>query len=147
PAAAAHVKSLGKDAARALKLETFGVVNNPLTPPSGDKHDYMSLAPYWWPNPDTPDALTYVRRHGEVNPERWTLDNNPFREMTKAVHTLAKAALDLPDKRRYAERAAHLLRVWCLDPATRMNPHLEYGQAIPGVCDGRGIGIIDTALA
>ena len=25
-----------------------------------------------------------------------------------------------------------------------MNPHLEYGQAIRGRCDGRGIGIIDT---
>lgn len=25
-----------------------------------------------------------------------------------------------------------------------MNPHLSYAQAIPGVCDGRGIGIIDT---
>jgi hypothetical protein len=26
-----------------------------------------------------------------------------------------------------------------------MNPHLEYSQAIPGICDGRGIGVIDGA--
>ena len=29
-------------------------------------------------------------------------------------------------------------------PSTRMNPRLDYAQAIPGVSPGRGIGIIDT---
>ena len=35
----------------ALTSGTFSVVEKELTPPSGDKHDYMSIAPYWWPNP------------------------------------------------------------------------------------------------
>jgi len=38
-------------------------------PPSGDKHDYMSIAPYFWPDPKKPDGLPYIRHDGKVNPE------------------------------------------------------------------------------
>jgi hypothetical protein len=104
----------------------------------------MSFGPYWWPNPDTPDGLPYIRRDGEVNPQRDTLDNKPLRALLDAVKTLTLAAEAFQEK-QYAERAALLLREWFIDDDTRMNPHLEYAQAIPGVCDGRGIGIIDVA--
>jgi hypothetical protein len=29
----------------------------------------MSLAPYWWPDPKSPNGLPYIRRDGERNPE------------------------------------------------------------------------------
>ena len=48
------------------------------------------------------------------------------------------------EENQYAEHAAKLLKVWFLDTATRMNPNLNYGQAIKGVNDGRGAGLIDT---
>ena len=44
----------------------WSVMDKQHVPPSGDKHDYMSLGPYWWPDPDKPDGLPYIRRDGEV---------------------------------------------------------------------------------
>lgn len=128
----------------ALAFEPVSVMDKSMTPPSGDKHDYMSVGPYWWPDPEQPDGLPYIRRDGEVNPERHTYDNVPLSHLCDQVVQLAQAAYVF-EHAPYARHAARLLRVWFLDPASRMNPHLDYGQAIPGRCTGRGIGIIDTA--
>lgn len=41
---------------------TLKVTAQKLKAPSGNPHDYTSMGPYWWPNPDTPDGLPYVLR-------------------------------------------------------------------------------------
>ena len=140
------METLRTEADEALKAGPFSVMDKPHTPPSGDKHDYMSLGPYWWPDPNKPDGLPYIRRDGRVNPETRTTDTDrpAFGQMSEAVETLAFAWF-FTDHRPYAEHAAKLLRVWFLDEATAMNPNLEFGQAIPGRTLGRDIGIIDTA--
>lgn len=135
---------LVEEAEDALRAGPFSVMAKDRLPPSGDKHDYMSFGPYWWPDPSKPDGLPYIRRDGERNPESLTgSDREPLGRMIGAVTTLG-LAYHFTDDERYASHAATLLRTWFVDPATRMNPHLEYGQAIPGVTEGRGIGIIDT---
>jgi hypothetical protein len=129
---------------RALKLPPLSVIQKQQVPPSGDKHDYMSLAPYWWPNPNTPDGLPYVRRDGETNPDIQRVpDHKNFDRLMSAAHTLALAYY-LFGEEAYASHATELLWAWFLEPATRMNPHLDFAQAVLGRNEGRGTGLIET---
>lgn len=134
---------LCREADHALKSGPYSVMQKTVIPPGGDKHDYISMGPYWWPNPDTPDGLPYIRRDGEVNPERNQYDKIPGAEMSQNTLTLGLAYF-YSGNRSYAARAAALVRAWFLEDSSRMNPNLDYGQFIPGRSSGRGVGIIET---
>lgn len=140
---ASEVKTLSKRADQFLSTRPVSVMDKEMMPPSGTKHDYYTMGPYWWPNPDTEDGLPYIRRDGIRNPERNKYDKPALNTMGESVFTLALAWVYTGDK-MYAQHAGEWIRTWFLDPETRMNPHLEYGQAIPGITEGRGIGIIET---
>ena len=140
----AALAKLETDARRAMQQKPLSVVTKAVAPPSGDKHDYLSQAPYFWPDPKKPDGLPYINRDGERNPELDKItDHLAMDQMGVAVRALSLAYY-FKDDEEYAAKATQLLRVWFLDPATRMNPHLEYAQFIPGVNTGRGIGLIET---
>lgn len=135
---------LKRDAERALAAGTFSVTQKDLAPSGGNKHDYMSIAPYWWPNPKSPNGLPYILRDGEVNPERdQTSDRKRLDGLVQRVKTLGSGYF-FTGREEYAAHAAKLLRVWFLDDETKMNPHLRYAQAVPGRNVGRGAGIIET---
>jgi len=131
------------NAGKALTFGPVSVMEKKNIPPSGDKHDYMSLAPYHWPDPAKPDGLPYIRKDGQTNPEvKEYKDKEYLPQLCDKVFTLSLAYYYSGEK-KYAEHAARLIRVWFLDTATKMNPNLNFGQAMKGTNTGRGAGLID----
>jgi hypothetical protein len=134
------VRHLRAEAERRLKDGPWTVTSDRPQGVEIDVHDYYSQAPYWWPQ-DDPKA-PYVRHDGQTNPNRFLANKNAINSMADAVFTLGTAAF-LLDEPRYAQRAARVIHTWFVDPKTRMNPSLEYAQAIRNMNSGRGAGVID----
>jgi hypothetical protein len=133
-----------KMADKALGKGPYSVVNKTKVPPSGDKHDYISLAPYYWPNPNTKDGLPYIRKDGKRNPEVEDYqDRIDMPQMVEEVEALALAFF-YSDDEKYASHASKLVKVWFLEKETKMNPNLNFAQAIKGENEGRGAGLIES---
>ena len=109
---------------------------------AGGLHDFFSEGDYWWPDPQNPGG-PYIQRDGMSNPDNFNDHRRYLMRLSVQVPALT-AAWKLTGDRRYADQAAKHLRAWFVSPATRMNPNLQYAQAIHGRFTGRGTGIIDT---
>ena len=127
-----------------LSFQPVSVMQKAGMPPSGDKHDYMSIAPYSWPDTTKPGGVPYINRDGQVNPEVLQYqDKTNITRLCTNVYLLGLAYYYSGEK-KYAAHVAELLRAWFLDPATKMNPNLNFGQAVKGVTTGRPYGMIET---
>ncbi len=129
-------------AQRYLAVEPVTVTAKRSDRSSGGLHDYYSEGDYWWPDPTNPGGQ-YIRRDGFSNPSNFNDHREALIGLSVMAPTLA-AAWRLTLDKRYAAHFVKHLRAWFVDPATKMNPNLEYAQAIFGVSAGRGIGVIDT---
>jgi hypothetical protein len=135
------VRRLRAEADKRLKEGPWTVTTDRPSDPTIEPHEYYSEAPYWWPDPENPTG-PYIRKDGQTNPDRFLANKTALNSMCDAVFTLGAAAFLLDDT-RYAQRAVRIINTWFINPKTRMNPDLEYSQAIPGTNTGRAAGVID----
>lgn len=137
-----------QEAETALKENPVSVTDKKKLPPSGNKHDYASYSRYWWPDPNEPSGLPYIRRDGETNPDSQSLeysDRQRIGTLGFNTETLGLAYY-LTGKEKYAIKAAELLRTWFLDEETRMNPNVNHAQIRPGHNQGTKSGVLDGRL-
>ena len=140
------VNKIISDANRYLKQEPESVMDKTKVPPSGNKHDYMSIAPYFWPDPSKSNGLPYIRQDGKVNPESKIEENTDHIRLGRTIERIEALSLAyyFTHDKKYSDHAAKLIKVWFLNPATQMNPNLNFAQAVAGRNDGRGEGILDA---
>jgi hypothetical protein len=144
-----ELRSLTAQADQWLDKGPWAVTDKAAPAASGDIHDYLSRALYFWPTqpptPENPRGCPYRERDGVPNPEVYVGTDKLGGVSVLTAVPLLSLAWYYTRNPAYAEHAALLLRTWYVDPATRMNPNLNYAQGIVCRVDGRSIGIIDFA--
>ena len=144
PEAKAIATKIVKEADKRMGKPLITITENENLQASKDPHDYFSIGRYFWPDPSKPDGLPWINRDGETNPDAVKAsDEKKLGEMIHAVEYLSLAYY-LTGGEKYGAEAARYLRGFFLDSETKMNPHLNYGQSVPGKATGRGSGLIDT---
>ncbi len=128
---------------QALVLTPPAITDARATNSAGGLHDFYSQADYDWPNPKTVTGLPYIYRDGLSYSNTFTAHRMAMRTMKDAVAALA-AAYAITGDDQYVVKATTLLRVFFLDDQTKMNPNLQYAQAVLGQSTGNAYGIIDT---
>ncbi|MGI9175960.1 MAG: alginate lyase family protein [Rhodothermales bacterium] len=116
---ASAARALQKRAEAALALEPQSVTAVGGVPESGDVHDFSTAPPYAHPE---------GTRDGVVNPKADRADYSAVVALSQAVRDLAPAHA-VTGQARYAQKALTLIRFWCLDPETRMNPRFTNHQS------------------
>ncbi|MBC7846025.1 MAG: alginate lyase family protein [Flavobacterium sp.] len=145
PEKKAALQSLLSKANKILKeAKLYSVMDKKQVPASGDKHDYMSTGPYWWPDPTKPDGLPYIRKDGLRNPEYFEITDSQEMDKVEDDTEILALAYYFTKEDKYANWASKIIKTWFLNPETKQNPNLNFGQAIPGLNTGRGIGLIET---
>ena len=106
-------------------------------------NDYVSTAIYYWPE-ETNASKPWKYIDGKINKSNLTkTDHNNYYEMLDAVKNLSLAYYYSKDE-KYAKKCIEIIDLWFVNEKTKMNPHFNFAQGIPGKVDGTPSGIIDA---
>ena len=137
---------LTKALPKVLAAPIITVVDKTKPSPTGDPHDYVSYARYYWPDPTKPDGLPFISKDGFHNREQVAAgDRDKVDQLVDHVVVLALGWSRL-QREDCAKRAGDWLRAWFVTPATRMKPGLDYAQVRLGHNHnlGNNSGVLDT---
>lgn len=142
-AASAALQTLLGTANADLTAGPWSVMDKTSTPPSGSKHDYMSLARYYWPS-GSANGCPYVHKDGQTNPATSSnlYDHASRHAAMDAIYNLSLAWY-FTGNADYATRAELDVRTWFLDPATAMNPNINFGEGVPCLRSGASTGVLN----
>lgn len=135
-------KTVLEQAAWAMQQQPVTVTAAGSARSAGGVHDFYSEGDYWWPDPANPDG-PYIQRDGMTNPDNFVAHRLAMIRFSRIIGALA-SAYKITGDQKYADQAMIHLEAWFINEGSRMNPSLNFAQAIKGRFTGRGIGIIDT---
>jgi hypothetical protein len=142
PQVAATLRREALTAARsAMAEEPVTVTSTRSNRSAGGVHDFFSEGDYWWPNPVHPDS-PYIQRDGMTNPGNFVAHRRAMVRFSRIMGALGSGWV-LTGDAGYVRQAMRHASAWFRDTATRMNPSLDYGQAVQGRFTGRAVGVID----
>ncbi|WP_147275605.1 alginate lyase family protein [Adhaeribacter pallidiroseus] len=121
------------DGYKALKKPIAVITTKSFMVDTEDKHNFNSVAPYWHQQ----DNGTWKRIDGKANGLSGKIGDTVKLQkgVGSVVPTLALAYVassNPAEKEKFAARAIEYCQKFFLNPATRMNPNLDYAQLIPG---------------
>jgi len=139
-------KRLLKDANKLLASPNYSVINKTIIPPGATANDFVSISSKAWPDENKPGGLPWVKL-ADTNPDSKSdkVDRQRINDMANTVFTLSQAYY-FSDDVKYAAKASSMIKTWFLATRTRMSPHLQYAQTIPGIDKKNSSGVMDGRL-
>lgn len=113
-----------------------------VTPPSGDKADYLSYPRYYWPSSKNNNRK---RKDGLVNPEVYS-ENYDLIRLEKLSDRLLITALayTFSEDEKYSKYCINQITNWFISPETAQNPNFQFAQYKPEQNHPNDVGIIEA---